>query len=213
MKMNGFVMIGLAVVTAASLGRMAQGEYIDWSDVVLDGNNPYTFTDSTLGDVTITYSGNYSQAGVIYQFSSEPLLGLGETGTGTGTVEIAWANPVTSLNLQMWDLDLGEFNLIFVPDGVNLSLVSDNPHAANDQLIGNMMTGSEFDEPNASNTNYAEVQMSGSAFTEFSVEFQRPGGSSGAHALGIGEAVPVPAPAALGLFGAAIASSGRRRRR
>ncbi len=190
----------LAVAALTLAGNTALAQYVDWSQVTLDGDNPYTFTDAALGDVTITYSGNYKLPGVIWNFGSQALLGLGENGQGSGTVTVSWTQPLVSLNVQMWDLDLGEFDLIYVPDGVELTLIADNPLTGTDELIGNKMTGAGGDLPNGNTNNYAEVQMSGAAFTQFAIEFQRPGNNSGGHALGMGEAV-VPAPATLALLG------------
>jgi len=203
-----FAVLGLSVFAA-----VAPAAPIDWSAVTLDGTNPYTFTDTTLGLVTITYSGNYKDDGIITLFGSRELLGLGENpGTGSGTVTLTWEHALTSLDLNLWDLDLSEYDLIHVGTDVSLELIAPNPLGGANALDGNRLNGSGADLPNGAANNFATVRLTGAGFTEFAVEFQRPGSSGGGHAIGFGDFVPVPAPASVSLL-AGLALAGSRRRR
>lgn len=208
--MNRAIPVVLAIVPLVS--APAWGDPIDWSGVTLDGANPYTFTDATLGEVTVTYSGNYKNEGIITNFGSRELLGLGETGQGSGTVTLTWQHAITSLDLNLWDLDLSEYDLIHVGDDVALELISPNPLGGASALSGNRLSGSGSGLPNGATNNFATVRLTGAGFTQFAVEFQRPGGDSGGHAIGFGDFVPVPAPAAAAVLGLGALAGTRRRR-
>ncbi len=190
--------LGAVICCVAALSPgFAVGEMVDWTNVTLLGSgtqaDPFTFEHGDLGLVTIVYSGNYKDEGIVTNWGSTSLLGLGETGVGSGVVTISWERAITSLNIRAYDLDLGERDVFTLGAGTQIELVSDNPLAGGDGLNGTTLTGASNEIPNSAPNNYAEVRIFGSGFTTFSVDFARPGSSSGAHALNFGDAVPNPA--------------------
>ena len=205
-KKSLFVSLSIACVGAA------HADFPDWSSVTLNGSNPFTYTDPLLGEVTLTYSDNFKNEGIVTNWGSTHLIGLGERGTGLGILTVEWENPITSLDIRAYDLDLGERDDFVIQSGTTLSLVEASPFGPANPLSGLRLSGVGSDLPNGATNNYATVRIAGDAFTSFGVEFARPGSEGGGHAISFGEAVvPTPASSILITFGCASASVRRRR--
>jgi len=183
----------------------SQAALIDWSTVTLSGSNPYTFTNAELGNVTITYGSNANPAvmGIITQFGGVSSLGITDGGAGSGSLALSWDNAITSLAFRLYDLDLKETATFNLPTGVTLSMGS-SPNGT--YLAGDGITLATHNTSGISNSNpnnYADVLVSGSAFTGFSIDFSRPNvnGGSGAGGIGFGDPVlaasPVPEPSSV----------------
>jgi len=209
--MNGFslrfnLVIALATMLLSASPGMA--DEFDLTGTVLSGTNPYSFTHPELGTVTLTYSGSYKNDGLTTNWAGITSIGLGEL-AGTGILTFAWDNPVTSLDVRYYDLDLSEIVSFTLPSNVDLTLLADNPLDGGDYLDGQTLRSSSGSVSNPNASNYALLQLSGDPFTSFTASFQRPGGDGGS-SLSIGN--PVPEPASLVLFAGGVAMFFRRRR-
>lgn len=184
----------IAVIALACAAGVAHAEFIDFTGVTLAGTNPYTFTDANVGEVSLTYSGGHRLDGLITQFGGTTTVGLGST-SQAATLTVAWEQPVTSIDIRLYDLDLREYDDFVIAGGTTLSLVAASPFGPANPLNGLRVSGTVSDLPNSSTSNYTTVRIAGDAFTEFSVTFIRPNASGGGHSIGFGEFVVVPAPA------------------
>lgn len=185
------MLICVAVLACAETMSAGEIDYIDWSTVTLEGSNPYTFTDPTLGEVTLTYSGNFQLAGVTDLFGGLPLLGLGELNGSNGAIlTIGWETPIRSMNVRAYDLDLSESDTFTFPGCEIIRLASEDPPSGN--LIGNRLQGPGADLPNGDPDNFQEAVVIGRSLTSFSVTFTRPGPGSGGHAINFGVSSQIP---------------------
>ena len=190
--------IGASLFIASPLlaGGLPDSQMVDWSLVTLLGSgtdaDPFVFDECRLGRVEIVYTANVQIPGIITNFTSEPQLGLGESGNGPGIITLSWSNPATALEIRCIDLDLSETDSFTIPDGTTLTLVRDNPLDASDFLDGLVMRAGAPDQPNGNDENYAALRIEGEAFTSFSIAFNRPGSGSGGSAITFGNAQVIP---------------------
>lgn len=199
-----------ALTCVLALASAARADTFDLAGATLDGDNPYTFIDDALGLVTLTYSGNFKNEGLVTNWGSTTTIGLGERGTGSGVLNVSWETAITSLDVRAYDLDLGEYDDFTISDGATLSLVTPNPHGPGSPLDGLRLHGSGADLPNGAADNYALVRIAGAGLTSFTVEFARPGSSGGGHSILFGDAiVPTPAAALLLIMGGCSVSRRR----
>ena len=199
-----------ALTAVLVFSAAARADMVDLTTVTLEGDNPFTFSEATLGQVSLEYSGNYHVEGIVTQWGSTSTIGLGELGIGSGIINVSWEHAITSIDIRVYDLDLSEFDDFSIAEGTTLSLVESNPFGPASPLNGLRLTGSGSDLPNAAENNYTLVRISGAAFTEFTIEFQRPGSSGGGHSIGFGDFV-VPSPGATILLLAGGFVTSRRR--
>ena len=90
----------LAVVLTSAT---AQCQIIDWNSVTLSGGpNVYTFSNSTLGTVTVTYS-NEEFDGINSTTFGDTVLQAGNT--GDETLQLSWTNPINDFTFEIWDID------------------------------------------------------------------------------------------------------------
>lgn len=186
----------LILAPPLNAGELPDGQMVDWSLVTLVGSgteaDPFVFDECRLGQVEVVYTPNVQIPGIITNFTSEPQLGLGESGNGPGIITLSWSNPATALEIRCIDLDLSETDSFTIPDGTTLTLVRDNPLDASDFLDELVMRAGAPDLPNGNDENYAALRIEGEPFTTFSIAFNRPGGGSGGSAITFGNAQVIP---------------------
>lgn len=187
----------------------ATADFIDWSTVTLSGSNPFTFQNPEVGEITLTYSGGYRVEGITSMFGGVPTLGLGSDGQ-LATLTVSWENPIESIEIRSYDLDLGEFHDFSIASGTQLSIVEASPFGSSNPLSGLRLSGTGTDVPNGAADNFSTVRIAGDPFTQFSVSFIRPDQPSGASSIGFGNFV-VPAPPSVSLLCLAGIASRRRR--
>ena len=93
-----------ALTCVLALASAARADTFDLAGATLDGDNPYTFIDDALGLVTLTYSGNFKNEGLVTNWGSTTTIGLGERGTGSGVLNVSWETAITSLDVRAYDL-------------------------------------------------------------------------------------------------------------
>ncbi len=183
------------LVPPTQAGDLPDTQMVDWSLVTLLGSgtaqDPFVFDECRLGRVEVVYT-NVQIPGIITNFTSEPQLGLGESGSGPGIVTVSWSNPATALEVRCFDLDLSETDAFTIEDGTTLTLVRDNPLDANDFLDGLVMRAGAPDQPNGNDENYAALRIECDEFTSFSIAFNRPGSGGGGSAITFGNAQVIP---------------------
>ena len=177
-------------------GGLPDAQMVDWSLVTLQGSgteaDPFYFDECRLGRVEVVYSANVQIPGIITNFTSEPQLGLGESGSGPGVITVSWSNPATALEVRCIDLDLSETDSFTIADGTTLTLVRDNPLDGSDFLDGLIMRAGGGDLPNGNDENYSALRIEGDEFTSFSIAFNRPGPGGGGSAITFGNAQVIP---------------------
>ena len=209
--MNQKSIFALLVFMLTAAPTVVHADEFDLTGTVLNGSNPFTFEHATLGTVTLTYSGSYKNAGLVTNWASITSIGLGEL-AGVGTLTVAWENPVASLDVRYYDLDLSERVSFTVPAGVGVALLADNPLDGFDFLDGTTLRSGAADLPNANVNNYALVGLAGDPFTTFTAGFYRPvGGGGSSLSFGNAQAIPTPAAATMGLIGLSVIAARRRR--
>ena len=102
--MKKFRITWATVILWALLNTTAYATSIlDWSTVTLSGTFPnFSFSHSTLGNVSLSYSNDTEFFGV-GDYLAVPTLILGNTGGESLTM--SWSNPATNLNMEIWDID------------------------------------------------------------------------------------------------------------
>ena len=198
------------IVAAALLGtNTAYASTLDWSAVSLDGAFPdFSFTDATLGDVTISYSNDTEFYGLTSTFANDS-LGFGDTGGETLT--FSWSNSVESMNVTFWDVDaepdtLGE-SLTFTTFA-DVSIVSlgstDLWNVGTETLSSSYGTKTDNKDPgNFSVLNFSNA----SGFNEITFNWSVDSGVDSVGSVGIGDITDitvVPLPAAFWLFGSGL---------
>ncbi len=197
----------LASILLMGVSSVSQAALLDFSTITLDGTAPsYTFTDATLGNVSIEYSGGYQLDGITNIFGGVDSLGLGEISTNPGIVSLSWSNAISSLDLRYYDLDLNETATFRLEDNVSIMLLA-NP-TNNNTLSNNVLSANSLDISNSNTDNYSELRITGADFSTLTIDFTRPGSSGGGSSFGFGNATTsistVPVPAAAWLFGSAL---------
>lgn len=218
----------LTLVAAAAFTQPAHADVFDFNGTLIAGVYPdFTFTEATLGTVTVVYTAPNHPLAVnplvdIYGGVDSLMMG--------GLVDISWQNPITSLDLRLYDLDLREFATFTLETGVVLS----TPGQLNGAMLDigtNTINATAADLGNGNSNNYTEIRLNGDTFTSFSLLQRRPTGLNGASGLGFGNAVlptvggggnqtgggatTVDAPETLSLLGLGLVAmrAARRRRR
>lgn len=93
-----------ALILTISIATSSHASTVDWSTVTLSGTFPnYSFSDATLGLVSIDYSNDTEFFGVQTPFGGVETLLLGNTGGESLT--ISWSNNVVNLEMPIWDID------------------------------------------------------------------------------------------------------------
>lgn len=203
-----FKLIGVVVIFGMlSYSTMIRAVTIDWSGVILGGTFPnFSFSDTTLGTVSVSYSDTTEKFGIDDQFGGVDNLLVGNVSAQSLAIE--WTNPITSMDLSLWDIDaipgtVGE-NVV-ISSSAAISLVSLHP---TDTWNSSTLTlASLFGVPNNNSLtdNFSQFNFFDPAgFTSISFDFSV---ASGTGTLGIGDfqdLAPIPIPAAGWLFGTAL---------
>jgi len=178
--------------TVVTLGMLLNttvyaAQIVDWSSVTLSGSFPnFSFSNSTLGTVNLSYSSDAEVYGISNRFDGADTLNVGNTGGESLTM--SWSNPVSSINVQIWDIDAvpptnGE-SVKFVTSA-NVSVVSlhstDVWHSGT-QTLTNDGTANSNSEPD----NFTVLRFSKpSGFNSITFNWEIDGGYTGS--FGIGE--------------------------
>jgi hypothetical protein len=194
------------LILTLSIITSSHASTVEWSGVALYGPFPsYSFTDTTLGTVTINYSNGASLHGIGTTFGNVDTLLLGTTDGESLTM--SWTNnDVFSLEIPIWDIDgisttAGE-SVTFVTSAT-VSPVSLHPTDvwdASTQTLssdGTLNTNSDTDYTIMSYVNPA-------GFNSITFNWNIIGDTTGGMGIGDITITAVPVPAAIWLFGSGL---------
>ncbi len=184
---------------------------IDWNNLIQTGSFPsYSFSDSTLGLVNLSYSSGSTVSGVSSDRHGVGTLLLGNSSGQSLTM--SWSNSVNELSMQIWDIDAmpGKSNeTVTFTTTASVSPVflhSTDIWDSATQTLGNDGTLNIND----SSDNFSLIHFANSGgFNSITFDWSVAGIGSGS--MGIGDilvvepdAQVVPLPSAIYLFGAGI---------
>ena len=196
----GGLVLGLSITTPSHAST------VDWTTVTLSGAFPnYSFTDSSLGLVTIEYSTDSEIYGLRTLFGSRYMLTLGDTGGESLT--ISWSNSVVGLDIPIWDIDavegtIGESVSLATTANVSpLSLHSTDVWDASTLTLSSDGTSN----PNQNLLNFSVLRFFDPAgFNSITFNFDIAGGYTGGMGVGNMTVSTIPVPAAIWLFGSGL---------
>lgn len=182
---------------------IAAAATINWSNITLSGSHPnFSFTDPTLGTVSLAYSGDTEVYGISKEFAGVDTLQFGNTGGESLTM--SWSNPVVDMNIQIWDIDairntIGESVSLTANATVSsVSIHTTDVWMPSTQTLGNDGTAN----PNGSADNFSVINFyNSSGFDSITFNWAI---DTGTGRMGIGEVQVVPLPPAIYLLGAGI---------
>ncbi len=204
-----------AFLATAVLGTLlnatsAVASTIDWNNVTISGSFPgFSFTDSTLGLVNLSYSSDSEFSGISSDRHNVGTLQLGNTSGESLTM--SWSNSVVEMSMQIWDIDAvprtsGE-NVTFTTAATvfPVFLHSTDTWDSATNTLGNDRTVNTNNDPD----NFSLIQFTNlGGFNSITFDWTVAGRGRGVMGIGEIQAGPepqvVPLPAAIYLFGAGI---------
>ena len=200
--MNNKTFLFAVVLCTQLISVDVSASTVDWSTTSLSGSFPnYSFSDPTLGTVSLSYSNDAQLYGIINYFAQNTLgLGLDEGVSLT----ISWSNPITNMNMQLWDIDGlggGSIESVSVASAAAVtpvSLATDLWDAGTQTLSGDGTV-----DDNANPNNYSVLNFSDpGGFSSITLNWHTPDpGGAGVGQLSEISTVPVPPSVVLLLSG------------